>query len=121
MPSIRSSTVVTFCWTAGERSFPVKVTSNTVARCVTATRTGLPSMVRTLRCSLIKDWVPVRILVIVRQGCAERPRHLLVILDEVCKQVGRAKIQHVLCCRRYGLGHRSYDRFVICQCIVQHL
>src|SRR5688500_834028 len=93
-------------WRLGERSFPVEVTSNTVARCVTG-RTGLLSMVRTLRytlplnrstafierrrsaqtvvshrkgisghreesvrCLSIEHWIPVRILVIVRQGCA---------------------------------------------------
>ena len=44
-----------------------------------------------------------------------------MILHETCKQVGCAHIEDLLCWRRYRLGNRSYDRFVICLGIVQHL
>ena len=36
------------------------------------------------------------IFVIIGQGCSQRPSHLLVILDEICKQIDCANIQDVL-------------------------
>jgi hypothetical protein len=65
--------------------------------------------------------MPVLIFVIIGQRCAQRPSHLLVILNQICKQVGCANIQGMVCWRRYRLRNRSYDGFVIFEDIVQHL